>query len=273
VTKIYPKDKLTQAAKLSAYIITFNEADKIAAAIKSVTWADEVLVLDSNSSDDTAKIAVELGATVKQIPFTTFGKLRNDAIAECKYDWVFSLDADERCTPEAQAEILSVLTKPDADAYYVPRRNWFMGRWIKHSGWYPDYRQPQLFRKTSIIFDDRDEVHESYRVDGKIGYFKASIIQVPFQNLEQLVHKMQRYSTLGARKLERKAKRIGMGTALVHGLWAFFRIYVLKRGFLDGWAGFLLALGNFEGTFYRYAKASTAKLNWKNPPADDDGKK
>lgn len=256
--------------KLSVYIITYNEADKIAAAVQSVTWADEVLVLDSSSTDATAQIATELGATVKQLPFTTFGKLRNDAIAACTHEWVFSLDADERCTPAARAEILRLLAQPTADAYYVPRRNWFMGRWIKHSGWSPDYRQPQLFRKGALTFDDREEVHESFQVHGKIGYFKSSIIQVPFQNLEQLVHKMQRYSTLGARKLERKGKRVGMGTALLHGIWAFIRIYVIKRGFLDGWAGFVLALGNFEGTFYRYAKASTAQLNWRNPPADHD---
>jgi glycosyltransferase involved in cell wall biosynthesis len=254
--------------KLTAYIITFNEADKIAAAVQSVLWADEVLVLDSNSSDDTAKIATELGATVKQIPFTTFGKLRNDAIAACAHDWVFSLDADERCTPAAQAEILRVLENPTADAYYVPRRNWFMGQWIRHSGWYPDYRQPQLFRKTALVFNAHDEVHESYQVEGKVAYFQASIIQVPFKNLEQLVHKMQRYSSLGARKLERKGKPISMRTALLHGIWAFIRIYIIKRGFLDGWAGFVLALGNFEGTFYRYAKAASAKQNWTQPPED-----
>lgn len=255
--------------KLSVYIIAYNEADKIAAAIQSVAWADEVLVLDSNSTDDTAKIACELGATLKQIPFSTFGKLRNDAIASCTHDWIFSLDADERCTSAAHAEILRILMQPNADAYYVPRRNWFMGRWIKYCGWYPDYRQPQLFRKGTLLFDDKEEVHESFAVNGKIGYFKNSIIQVPFQNLEQLVYKMQRYSTLGARKLERKSKHVSMGAALLHGLWAFFRIYVFKRGFLDGWAGFVLALGNFEGTFYRYAKASTAKLNWAHPPLDD----
>jgi glycosyltransferase involved in cell wall biosynthesis len=270
MTETYSANTPFSSPKLSVYIITYNEADKIADAVRSVTWADEVLVLDSNSTDATAKIATELGATVKQIPFTTFGKLRNDAIAACTHDWVFSLDADERCTSAARDEIARVLVQPEADAYYVPRRNWFMGRWIKHCGWYPDYRQPQLFRKTALVFDDREEVHESFKVNGKIGYFKNSIIQVPFQNLEQLVHKMQRYSTLGARKLERKGKNFGMGTALVHGLWAFFRIYVIKRGFLDGWAGFVLALGNFEGTFYRYAKASTAKLNWSHPPAGDD---
>lgn len=262
MTETFSENLADQAAKLSVYIITYNEADKIAAAVQSVNWADEVLVLDSNSSDDTVRIASEMGATVKQIPFTTFGKLRNDAIAACKHDWVFSLDADERCTPEARAEIAKILSNPNANAYYVPRRNWFMGRWINHCGWYPDYRQPQLFRKTALVFDDQSEVHEGFTVSGKVDYFKAAIIQVPFQNLEQLIHKMQRYSTLGARKLERNNRHVSMGTALIHALWAFFRIYFLKLGFLDGWAGFVLAFGNFEGTFYRYAKAATTKLNW-----------
>lgn len=262
MTETFSENLANQAEKLSVYIIAYNEADKIAAAVQSVTWADEVLVLDSNSSDDTVRIASEMGATVKQIPFTTFGKLRNDAIAACTHDWVFSLDADERCTSEAQAEIVKILSNPNADAYYVPRRNWFMGRWINHCGWYPDYRQPQLFRKQAMVFDDQAEVHEGFTVNGKVGYFKSAIIQVPFQNLEQLIHKMQRYSTLGARKLERNNKQVSMGTALIHGLWAFFRIYFLKLGFLDGWAGFVLALGNFEGTFYRYAKAATANMNW-----------
>lgn len=262
-----PTDLPATAPKLSVYIIAYNEADKIADAVQSVQWADEVLVLDSNSSDNTAGIARELGATVKQIPFTTFGKLRNDSIASCTHEWIFSLDADERCTSAARAEIQAILRNPTADAYYVPRRNWFMGRWINHCGWYPDYRQPQLFRKPALIFDDAAEVHEGYKVNGKVGYFKSAIIQIPFQNLEQLLHKMQRYSTLGARKLERSGKAAGMGTALGHGLWAFFRIYVLKLGFLDGWAGFVLAFGNFEGTFYRYAKAATAKQSWK--PVDN----
>lgn len=257
------------APKLSVYIIAYNEADKIADAISSVQWADEVLVLDSNSTDDTVNIAESLGAKVIQLPFATFGKLRNESIAACSHEWIFSLDSDERCTPEAQAEIFATLQNPQADAYYVPRRNWFMGRWINHCGWYPDYRQPQLFRKSALVFDDREEVHEAFEIRGEIGYFKSAIIQVPFQNLEQLVHKMQRYSTLGAKKLKRKNKSSSMGKALGHGIWAFIRIYFFKRGFLDGWAGFVLALGNFEGTFYRYAKHATADLNWKKPPSLD----
>lgn len=253
--------------KVSAYIITKNEADKIADAIKSVAWADEILVLDSDSTDDTVKIAKENGATVKQLEFTGFGKLRNDAIAACKHEWVFSLDADERCTTEAQKEILSTLKKPTADAYYVPRRNWLMGRWVKYSGWYPDYRQPQLFRKDALKFDEHEEVHEAYKIKGKVSYLKKDIIQIPYKDLEQIINKMQRYSTLGAAKLQRRGKKVSFGRALGHAAWAFIRIYIIKLGFLDGWAGFVIAFGNFEGTFYRYAKATLNEKNNTFPPS------
>lgn len=252
--------------KISAYILTYNEAAKIEDAVKSVLWADEVIVADSFSTDDTAKIAEKLGAKVVNIPFKTFGQIRNDAIAACSHDWIFSLDADERCTPEAERELKETLENPQHDVYYVPRRNWFMGRWIKHCGFYPDYRQPQLFRKGSLVFDNDEEVHEAYEIHGTVDYLKQDIWQIPYENIEQLVHKMQRYSTLGANKLERKGKRVSMGTALSHGLWAFIRIYFLKLGILDGWAGFLISLGNFEGTFYRYAKLAERQRNWDKPP-------
>ncbi len=253
--------------KISAYIIAYNEENKIADAVKSVLWADEVVVADSHSSDRTAEIAKKLGARVVQIDFTTFGKLRNDAINACENDWVFSLDADERCTDEAKDEIEAIVASGDpADAYYVPRRNWFMGHWIKHSGWYPDYRQPQLFRKGALIFREADEVHEGFDVHGRIGYLQHAIWQFPFQNLEQVQYKGLRYSTLGAKKLERNGKRGGMANAFLHGLGAFLRIYVLKLGFLDGWAGFVIAFGNFEGTFYRYAKLTEKQQQWDRPP-------
>jgi len=253
---------MNQPNKISAYIMTFNEADKIEDAIKSVLWADEIIVADSNSTDGTIEIAEKLGATVVQIPFQTFGQIRNDAIAACSHDWIFSLDADERCTPEAEKELKSTLQNPQADAYYVPRRNWFMGRWIKHCGWYPDYRQPQLFKKGALTFDHASEVHETHTIHGKIGYLKQDIWQIPFMNLEQVVHKMQRYSSLGAKKIRREDRKSSMSLALLHGIWAFIRIYILKLGFLDGWAGFILALSNFEGTFYRYAKT----IEYKNKP-------
>jgi glycosyltransferase involved in cell wall biosynthesis len=256
-------------SKVSAYILAYNEEAKIAEAIASVSWADEVVVADSQSQDRTVEFAESLGARVVQLPFHTFGKLRNDAIAACRHEWIFSLDADERCTPEAQAEILSVIASSDAaDAYYVPRRNYFLGRWIRHSGWYPDYRQPQLFRRGALIFNEEDEVHEGFEVQGRVAYLTQAIWQFPFRNLNQVLDKGNRYSSLGADKLERRGVRASMASALLHGLGAFFRIYILKRGFLDGWAGFVIAFGNFEGTFYRYAKLAARQRGWDQPPGD-----
>ena len=256
-------------SKVSAYILAYNEEAKIVEAIDSVSWADEVVVADSQSQDRTVEFSESLGARVVQLPFHTFGKLRNDAITACKHEWIFSLDADERCTPEAQAEILSVIASPDAaDAYYIPRRNYFLGRWIRHSGWYPDYRQPQLFRQGALVFYEEDEVHESFEVHGRIDYLKQAIWQFPFRNLEQVLDKGNRYSSLGAEKLERRGVRASMVSALLHGLGAFLRIYVLKRGFLDGWAGFVIAFGNFEGTFYRYAKLAARQRGWNQPPSE-----
>ena len=124
--------------KVSACIIAYNEADKITAAIHSVLWADEIVVVDSHSTDDTAAIAEALGARVVQVDFSGFGDLRNSAMAACGHDWIFSLDADERCTPEARDEMLACLRAPTAEAYYVPRRNFFMGRWIRFRGYYPE---------------------------------------------------------------------------------------------------------------------------------------
>jgi glycosyltransferase involved in cell wall biosynthesis len=255
--------------KLSVYIPTYNEEDKIAEAIKSVSWADEIVVVDSESTDSTLLIARALGARVVNVPFEGFGKLRNTAIENCSHEWIFSLDADERCTPEVASEIQEILNTPHpADAYYIPRRNWFMGRWIRHSGWYPDYRQPQLFRRGTMVFREEDEVHEGYKLEGHVGYLRHSIRQFPFRNLEQLQAKANRYSSLGAEKLIRRGVKGSMAKAFAHGIAAFLQIYVIKMGFLDGWAGFTIALGSFEGTFYRYAKLAERQSGWEIPPEE-----
>ena len=240
--------------RISVYLIAFNEADKIEAALRSVAWAEEIVVADSHSTDATAEIARRYTERVIQVPFEGFGKLRNDVIDQLTGDWVFSLDADERCTGAAAEEIRRVIADPDAaDAYLVPRRNYFFGRWIRHSGWYPDYRQPQLFRRGRLRYTD-DAVHETYVLEGRLATLQEPIAQVPFRDLSQVLHKMQRYSTLGVERLERRGRAPSMAAALAHGAAAFVRHYVFRAGFLDGWAGFLIALSNFEGTFYRYAK-------------------
>jgi glycosyltransferase involved in cell wall biosynthesis len=240
--------------KISAYIIAFNEEKKIADAIKSVAWADEVVLIDSYSKDRTAEIATTLGARVVQVDFKGFGKLRTDAVQACTHDWIFSLDSDERCTSEVAKEIKDIVSKNEFDVCYVPRRNFFLGKEIKHSGWYPNYRQPQLFRKNALAYDE-SPVHEKYEIveGAKVGYLKNAVWQLPFNDLAESISKMNRYSTLGATKPRQKGS--SFTKALGHGVWAFIRHYFFKLGFLDGWAGFIIAMSYFEVTFYRYAKA------------------
>jgi glycosyltransferase involved in cell wall biosynthesis len=251
--------------KISAYILTYNEADKIEAAVASVLWADEVVVVDSFSVDRTAEIAAALGARVVQVPFEGFGALRNRAIEACSHEWIFSLDADERCTEAVRDEILALLAAgPPLDVYRVPRRSYMMGRWITGSGWYPNFRQPQLFRKGSMRYTP-EPVHEGYeKLSGKpLGTLNNAIWQFPFRNLEEVIRKMNRYSSLGAPKLA--SKRVSMAGALGHAAWSFIKHYIFKRGFIDGWAGFVIAFGNFEGTFYRYAKRYEETQDWQPP--------
>ena len=253
--------------KISAYILSYNEAEKIEAAVSSVLWADEVVVIDSFSVDRTAEIATSLGARVVEVPFNGFGDLRNRAIEACKYDWIFSLDSDERCTDEVRDEILGLIAgNPPHVVYLVPRRSYMMGRWIKGSGWYPNFRQPQLFRKSAMRYT-LEPVHEGYEVlNGKpVGTLTNAIWQFPFRNLEEVINKMNRYSSLGVPKIAHK--RVSMAGALGHGLWSFIKHYFFKRGFLDGWAGFVIAFGNFEGTFYRYAKRYEEQQAWQPPPS------
>ena len=251
--------------KISAYILTCNEADKIEAAVNSVLWADEVVVVDSASTDRTVEIATGLGARVVQIAFQGFGDLRNKAIDVCAHEWIFSLDADERCTAELRDEILALLDAgPPLDVYRVPRRSIFMGRLIRGSGWYPNFRQPQFFRKGAMRYT-LEPVHEGYEVlSGRpVGTLTHAVWQLPFRNFDELIRKANRYSTLGAQKLN--GKRVSMAGALGHASWTFLKHYVFKLGFIDGWAGFVIALGNFEGTFYRYAKRYEETQNWKSP--------
>jgi glycosyltransferase involved in cell wall biosynthesis len=255
--------------KVSAYIIAYNEAEKIGAAINSVLWASEIVVVDSFSKDGTAGIAESLGARVVQVPFKGFGDLRNQAMDACTYSWIFSLDADERCTPEVRDEILEI-TESEAflDAYYIPRKNFFMGKWIKHSGFYPDYRQPQLFRKGALSFKP-DAVHERFdlHTSKPPGFLKNPIWQIPYKNFEEILEKANRYSSLGAVKLAEAGKSSSMTKAFFHAFWTFVQLFVFKRGVLDGWAGFAIAFGNFEGTFYKYAKLHEKASDWR--PTDE----
>jgi glycosyltransferase involved in cell wall biosynthesis len=252
--------------KISIYIIAFNEVDKIRDCINSVLWADEIIVADSYSTDGTTEIAEEMGAKVVHIPFNGYGDLRNKAITHCKGDWIFSLDSDERCTKEVRDEIINLIDNAKLDIYRIPRKNFFMGRWIKYSGWYPNYRQPQLFKNGKMSYS-LDSVHEGYisHSDNEIGTINNIIWQFPFKNTEELIYKANRYSSLGVLKLQEKGEKGSVFKAFSHGLWSFIKHYIFKLGFLDGGPGFVIAFGNFEGTFYRYIKLMEAQKKWKPP--------
>jgi len=253
-------------SKVSVYIIAYNEKEKIHDCISSVQWADEIILADSNSSDGTSEIAESLGAKVFHIKFDGYGNLRNEAISHCTNDWILSIDADERCTDQVKNEILQIIKKPEYDIYQIPRRNFFMGKWIKFSGWYPNYRQPQLFKNGSMKYD-KNPVHEGFINLSKkpIGILKNFIWQIPFRNFEEVMNKANKYSTLGVSKLSDKKIKSSVSKAFFHGFWAFIKHYIFKLGILDGGAGFVIAFGNFEGTFYRYIKLYEYQNNWGKP--------
>jgi glycosyltransferase involved in cell wall biosynthesis len=252
--------------KISVYIIAFNEVEKIRDCINSVLWADEIIVADSYSTDGTTEIANEMGAKVVHIPFNGYGDLRNKAVGNCKGEWIFSLDSDERCTIEVRDEIIKLIDNAPLDIYRVPRKNFFMGKWIKHSGWHPNFRQPQLFKKGTMSYT-MEPVHEGYisHSNKEIGVIENVIWQFPFKNTEEVMYKANRYSSLGVLKLQEKKIKGSIFKAFIHGSWSFIKHYIFKLGFLDGGPGFVIAFGNFEGTFYRYIKLTEAQKDWKPP--------
>lgn len=241
-------------AKLSVYVIAYNDEPNMRDCLESVRWADELVVVDSHSTDRTAAIAREFTDKVYQVDFKGFGDLRNQAVSYTAHDWVFSLDSDERMTPELRKEIQEVLESgPEADAYFVPRRNFFLGRWIKHCGWYPDYRQPQLFRKRCFRYRE-EVVHEGYELTGRIGYLKNPALQFPFRDLDHYLAKMNRYSTLMAGRMLENGRRFHMHQLVTHPFFTVVKMYVGRKGFLDGFPGLILSVLYGYYTLVKYAK-------------------
>lgn len=239
--------------KLSVILITKNEAANIRACLESVAWAGEIIVVDSASTDDTVAICKELGAQVHEHDWPGFGIQKNRALGYATQDWVLSLDADERVTPELRAEIETVLRgEHTSDAYFVPRLSNYCGRFMRHSGWYPDLL-PRLFKRGKARFSD-DLVHERLIIEGETGELRGLLLHYAFDDLEEVLHKVNQYSTAGALMMRQRGRQASLTAAVLRGLWSFVRTYVLRGGFLDGREGFMLAVSNAEGTYYRYLK-------------------
>ncbi|MDX3904406.1 MAG: glycosyltransferase family 2 protein [Pigmentiphaga sp.] len=241
--------------RLSVIIITRNEARNLAECLESVRFADEIVVVDSGSTDDTVDIARRHGARVEiTTDWPGFGPQKNRALDLATGDWVLSLDADERVTPELAAAIGQALRSPAHDAYDMPRLSSFCGRFIRHSGWWPD-RVLRLFRRGTARFTD-DLVHEKVVAGGSVGHLTPHLLHYTYPDLDSAIAKMNRYSSDSARALRARGRHATIGTAIGHGAWTFVRLYLFKRGFLDGRHGFVLAVTAAAGSFYRYAKLS-----------------
>jgi glycosyltransferase involved in cell wall biosynthesis len=240
-------------SRLSAIIISWNEAANIGACLDSLAFCDERIVVDGCSADRTVEAARAKGAQVVSRAFDGFGRQKNYALSLATGDWVLSIDADERVSPALAHAIETAIGKGGADAYEMPRLSRFLGRAMHHSGWYPDYVL-RLFRNGCAHFSN-DLVHERVICEAVVARIAEPLDHYPVLRLEDAVSRMDRYSTAGAEMIAASRRKVSFASGITHGLWSFFRAYVWRLGFLDGREGFLLAVANAEGTYYRYMKA------------------
>lgn len=244
----------TTAMRLSVIVITRNEERAIARCLESVRFADELIVLDSGSTDRTVEICESLGARVVRTPdWPGFGPQKNRAAALATGDWLLSIDADEWVSHELAAEIRAVVAEAsDVQAFEIARRSSFCGRFMRHSGWSPDLLV-RLFRRGAARFSD-DTVHERLIVQGRRGRLSGLLYHETFRDLEHMLTKLNSYTSASAQMMLARGRRGSVWGALLHGMWAFIRTYLLRAGFLDGHEGFILAVATAENAFYRYLK-------------------
>lgn len=237
---------------LSVILITKNEAELVGQCLESVKWADEIVVVDSGSTDATVEICRRYTDKVVVTDWPGFGPQKNRALDLATGDWVLSLDADEEVTPGLAQEILQTLQAPAAQGYTLSRLSSYCGRFMRHSGWWPD-PVLRLFQRDAGRFTDA-RVHERVVLQGQVDALQATLLHHSYRSLDQVLHKVNHYSHESALALHAKGRRAGLSTAIGHGLWTFIRTYIFKAGFLDGREGFILAVSNAEGTYYRYLK-------------------
>ncbi len=237
---------------LSVIIITKNEAHNISACLQAVAWADEIIVLDSGSEDDTVAICRQYTDKVFETDWQGFGVQKQRALAKAKGDWVLSIDADEIVTQELRTEIEKIMEHGQFNGYEIPRLSNYCGRPMRHGGWWPDYVL-RLFRRDCGHFIE-SLVHERVVVEGKMGRINTPLLHDKFASLDEVLQKINHYSTLGAESLYGKGVRSSVSKALFRGFWMFFRTYVIKLGFLDGRHGLMLAISTGEDTYYKYMK-------------------
>jgi glycosyltransferase involved in cell wall biosynthesis len=238
---------------VSVIVITRNEEKNIRECLTSARWADEIIVVDSGSSDGTVDVARTFTQKVFVKPWEGFGESRTFALSQARNEWMFWLDADERIAPELAEEIeLTVSGPPKHAAYTVPRKAFFLGRWIKHCGWYPG-RVTRLFRKDKGRFTT-DRVHEKLIVDGPVGELKSDLLHYTDPTLEHYFMKFNRYTSLAAEDLAAAGRSASVFRLVVNPFWTFVKMYFLRLGFLDGMPGLILCTLSAGYVFAKYAK-------------------
>lgn len=254
---------------ISATIVTFNEAARIARTIRSLEPADEIVVVDSGSSDQTCEIAAALGARVIAHPWEGFAQQKNFAASQARHEWILSLDGDEELDATAQASIRAWKSSPSECAgYEFARRAHYCGRWIRHSGWYPDYKL-RLYDKGRASWRG-DYVHESVAVNGPTGTLRGEILHYTCDSPEDHRRRVEAYTDLAAREMLASGVRPGALRRGTAPAWAFFRSYVLRLGFLDGATGFFIARMAGYYVARKFAKwgemSAKSGLHDENPP-------
>lgn len=240
---------------ISAVIITLNEAENIARCIQSLQLvADEIVVLDSFSKDETVAIAKSLGATVLQHEFVGFGEQKIMAFAAASHDWILSVDADEALSEELQASILAIKEGPEFEAYSLSRLTNYCGKWIRHCGWYPD-TLVRFWHKDSGHMK-ADKVHEGWELKAgvKTGKLQGDLYHYSFPTISAHLKKLELYSEMGARFDVSRGKKVSIIKLLFGPAWTFFGVFILKLGFLDGYYGWVIAKISAFASFAKYLK-------------------
>ena len=243
------KDKM----KLSATVIVLNESRNIQMCLESLSWADEIVLVDTGSTDDTKEIASRYTEKIFDLKWEGFGKSKKYAKEKASGKWILSIDADEVITEKLKNEILDVINSPESqDGYFIPRQSNFLGKWIKHSGWYPDYVL-RLFKKDKGSFTT-DKVHEKVEVDGKTDYLKNELLHYTDPDLNHYLDKLNNYTTFSAEQLYQRNKRANLLDIVFRPIAIFFKMYFFKLGFLDGRVGLVLAGCSAFHVFFKYSK-------------------
>jgi glycosyltransferase involved in cell wall biosynthesis len=240
--------------KLSVTVITRNEEANLAAALESVSWADEIIVVDAESTDRTVEVARRFTDRVLVRPWPGFPQQKNYAADLASHDWVLSIDADERVTPSLAVEIRAlVASEPDARGYRVPRLTYALGGPVRGTDWYPDW-QLRLYDRRAGRWDESRLVHESVTVQGTVGRLRADLEHHAYRDLSHHLQTIDRYTTLAAREMAAQGARGSIGAVALHPPLAFLRNYVLKGGLRLGSRGFVISTMNAWYVFLKYAK-------------------